>query len=89
VVAKTNHEHTTCAGIDDDRLRRIASAVAGAFEARLLASAPDADHFHEGWRTCDARGPSISGQSTRRREQSAGVRWFCSISSSTRWTWSF
>jgi len=29
VVAKTNHEHTTCAGIDDDRLRRIASAVAG------------------------------------------------------------
>ena len=44
------------------------------FEARLLASAPDADHFHEGWRTCDAREPSISGQSTRRREQSAGVR---------------
>jgi hypothetical protein len=25
-----------------------------AFEARLLAFVPDADHFHEGWRTCDA-----------------------------------
>ena len=48
-----------------------------ASEAHLLASLPDADHFDEGWRTCDARGPSISGQSTRRREQSAGVRWFC------------
>jgi hypothetical protein len=23
------------------------------FEARLLASVPAADHFHEGWRTCD------------------------------------